>query len=156
MDVIRCIFVASLAEIAESADIVLLMSRRNEGNKRNYFRPRIERMIRILYLSRKSQIAQKGFSDGFIEVVDVFLKINFHHTSLTSMAYSLYKMNKGLDFFEELMRASFQYSSNKIKHPSIRDNSYYSINSCSYKISVENVSVNICDICVTFSLTAKY
>ncbi len=48
------------------------------------------------------------------------------------MAYSLYKMNKGLDFFEELMRASFQYSSNKIKHPSIRDNSFYSINSCSY------------------------
>ena len=48
-------------------------------------------------------------------VVDVFLKINFHHTSLTSMAYSLYKMNKGLNFFEELMRASFQYSSNKIK-----------------------------------------
>ena len=65
-------------------------------------------------------------------VVDVFLKINFHHTSLTSMAYSLYKMNKGLDFFEELMRASFQYSSNKIKHPSIRDNSFYSINSCSF------------------------
>ena len=48
------------------------------------------------------------------------------------MAYSLYKMNKGLDFFEELMRASFQYSSNKIKHPSIRDNSFYSINSCSF------------------------
>ena len=123
---------------------LLFMSRRKKGNKGNYFRPRIDRMIRILYLSRKSQIAQKGFSDGFIEVVDVFLKINFHHTSLTSMAYSLYKMNKGLNFFEELMRASFQYSSNKIKHPSIRDNSFYSINSCSYKISVENVSVNIC------------
>ena len=58
----------------------------------------------------KSQIAQKDNPlDGFIEVVDVFLKINFHHTSLTSMAYSLYKMNKGLNFFEELMRASFQY-----------------------------------------------
>ena len=67
MDVIRCIFVASLAESAESADIVLLMSRRKKGNKGNYFRPRIDRMIRILYLSRKSQIAQKGFSDGFID-----------------------------------------------------------------------------------------
>ena len=55
-------------------------------------------MIRILYLSRKSQIAQKGFSDGFIEVVDVFLKINFHHTSLTSMAYSSCRVNKGFSF----------------------------------------------------------
>ena len=71
------------------------------------------------------------------------------------MAYSLYKMNKGLDFFEELMRASFQYSSNKIKHPSIRDDSYYSINSCSYKISVENISVNICVICVPFTLNSS-
>ena len=36
---------------------------------------------------------------------------------------------------------NFQSSSDKLKHPSIRDDSYYSINSCSYKISVENVSV---------------
>ena len=36
---------------------------------------------------------------------------------------------------------NFQSSSDKLKHPSIRDNSFYSINSCSYKISVENVSV---------------
>ena len=45
---------------------LLFMSRRNEGNKGNYFRPRIDRMIRILYLSRKSQIAQKFF-DGYID-----------------------------------------------------------------------------------------
>ena len=46
-------------------------------------------------------------------------------------SYSLCKMNKGLNFFEELMRASFQYSSNKIKRSSIRDDSYYSLDSCS-------------------------
>ena len=36
------------------------------------------------------------------------------------LAYSLCKMNRSLNFFEELMRASFQYSSNKIKRHSIR------------------------------------
>ena len=30
-------------------------------------------------------------------------------------SYSLCKMNKGLNFFEKLMRASFQYFSNKLK-----------------------------------------
>ena len=54
----------SLADIAEIAEILFF---RSHGNHGNYFRPRIDRMIRILYLSRKSQIAQKGFSDGFIE-----------------------------------------------------------------------------------------
>ena len=42
-------------------------------------------------------------------------------------------MNKGFNFFEKLMRASFQYFSNKLKRYSIRIYSDYSINSCSSK-----------------------
>ena len=49
------------------------------------------------------------------------------------LAYSLCKMNKGLNFFEELMRASFQYSSNKIKRSSIRDDSSNAV--CYYNLS---------------------
>ena len=52
------------------------------------------------------------------------------------MAYSLYKMNKGLNFFEKLMRASFQYFSNKLKRYSIKIDSDYSSDSCSGKRSV--------------------
>ena len=69
------------------------------------------------------------------------------------MAYSLYKMNKGLDFFEELMRASFQYSSNKIKHPSIRDNSFYSSDSCSY---VKFAFSDLSDLTLSSSVTKGY
>ncbi len=36
------------------------------------------------------------------------------------MAYSSCRVNKGLNFFEKLMRASFQYFSNKLKRYSIK------------------------------------
>ena len=111
----------------------MFMSRRNEGNKRNYFRPRIDRMIRILYLSRKSQIAQKDNPlDGFIEVVDVFLKINFHHTSLTSMLDSSWRVNLVFHLIRRILKVNFQSSSDKSKTYSIKEDSYYSSDSCSY------------------------
>ena len=57
------------------------------------------------------------------------------------MAYSSCRVNKGFYLIRRILKVNFQSSSDKLKHPSIRDDSYYSINSCSYKISVENVSV---------------
>ena len=99
-----------------------LLSRRNEGNKGNYFRPRIDRMIRILYLSRKSQIAQKdnpldGFIDGGISIYkNKFLAYFSHHQWLIHLTEWI----RVFHFFEELLRASFQYSSNQLKRPSIK------------------------------------
>ena len=52
------------------------------------------------------------------------------------MAYSSCRVNKGLNFFEKLMRASFQYFSNKLKRYSIKIDSDYSSDSCSGKRSV--------------------
>ena len=60
---ITLILYLSLAEIAEIAEIVFFWSHGNHGNHGNFL------------------------MDSLM-VVDVFLKINFHHTSLTSMAYS--------------------------------------------------------------------
>ena len=104
-----------------------------------------------------AEIAEIIMTDGiFFHLLESSCKRACRIILSIEKSYSLCKMNKSLNFFEELMRASFQYFSNKLKRYSIKVNSFYSSDSCSYKISVENVSVNICDICVTFSLTAKH
>ena len=59
------------------------------------------------------------------------------------MAYSSCRVNKGLNFFEKLMRAGFQYFSNKLKRYSIKIDSDYSSDSCSGKRSVRGENVII-------------
>ena len=100
----------SLADSAEIADIVLLMSRRKKGNKRKVYP-----------------------LDGFIEVVDVFLKINFHHTSLTSMLDSSWRVNLVFHLIRRILKVNFQSSSDKSKMYSIKGDSDYSSDSWSYK-----------------------
>ena len=78
---ITLILYLSLAEIAEIAEILFFRSHGNHGNRGNFLM-------------------------DTLMVVDVFLKINFHHTSLTSMLDSSWRVNQVFHLIRRILRTS--------------------------------------------------